>query len=152
MSGSLAGPGPVVSPGSLAARAAVQFPEITPYLRACEQGKLSVPGCAQCGRLQWPPRPRCRYCGHDEFGWTEVPGRGALYSWTVTHRAPGPEFARLTPYTIAIVSLDVPEVLRMVGRMTPTRETPPDLRIGDPMVASFETQPGGDVLVLWSPE
>jgi uncharacterized OB-fold protein len=109
VSGPLAGPGPLVSPGPLAALAAVQFPEITPYLRACAQGRLSVPRCARCGRLQWPPRPRCRPCGHDEFGWTEVPGRGTLYSWTVTHRAPGPEFARLTPYTIVIVSLDVPE-------------------------------------------
>jgi len=89
-------------------------------------------------------------CGHDTFAWTQIAGRGSLYSWTTTHRVSAPEFRPITPYTVVVVSLDLPEELRMVGRLRQTGIVP-DLHIGDAMTCSFETLTNGDVLAVWSP-
>ena len=45
------------------------------------------------------------YCGGIDLGWVEASGRGAIYSFTHSHRSPDPA-AFETPYTIAIVALD----------------------------------------------
>jgi uncharacterized OB-fold protein len=60
----------------------------------------------------------CRYCRFDEMGWSSVESRGRLYSWTTTYRSFEEDLTWHTPYTIAVVTLDVPDLVRLVGRMS----------------------------------
>jgi uncharacterized OB-fold protein len=50
-----------------AATVAVEAPELLAYLAAAAEGQLVLPRCHACERLQFPPRPTCRYCRHESF-------------------------------------------------------------------------------------
>lgn len=129
-------------------RAQLLAPELAPYLDADGPGVLLMPRCRTCGRRQWPPRPSCRTCGGDGFEPDRVNATGSLYSWTTTHIPMAPELAPLTPYTIVIVTLDVPEGLRVVGRLRETNRVP-DLTAGLRMSATREENAGPLPLLLW---
>jgi uncharacterized protein len=96
----------------------VLAPELLPFFRAARTGDFRLPRCLRCNRFQWPPRPVCRYCHFDEMGWSSAESRGSLYSWTTTYRAFEEDLTWHTPYTIAVVTLDVPDLVRLVGRMS----------------------------------
>jgi uncharacterized OB-fold protein len=130
-------------------RAALLAPELAPYLGHGSQAELLMPRCRGCATLVWPPRPSCRRCGCYDFEAIEVAPRGKLYSWVTAYRAPLPAFADLTPYTLIVVTLDVPEGVRVLGRLRETNRTP-ELRLGLPMHAAREQDSGGWALLLWS--
>jgi uncharacterized OB-fold protein len=46
----------------------------------------------------------CTSCQGAHLEWVESCGRGELYSYTIVHRPPRPEFE--TPYVIAIIALE----------------------------------------------
>ncbi len=75
-----------------------------PFWEAAREGVLVRPVCDRCGRSFFTPQIACPFCG--SLRWTYVPstGRGAVYSHTTVHRAPGPEFT--PPYVVAVVDLD----------------------------------------------
>ena len=123
-------------------------PELAPYLDGGDTNTLLMPRCQGCGRLQWPPRPHCATCGAGSFAPTSIRATGALYSWTTTHAALAPEFAHLIPYTVVIVTLDVPERLRFIGRLQETN-TVPELHIGARMSAAWDRDTHRTPLLLW---
>ena len=98
--------------------------EFGPFFRGADSGVLLLPRCRECGKGHWPPRPVCPSCGGDQIEQRGVPARGALYSWTTTYRAPVQGLGWATPYTVAIVTLDLPDLVRMVGRI----DGPPEPR------------------------
>lgn len=75
-----------------------------PHWDGCRAGALRVQRCRACGAHLFIPQPLCTSCFSDAIDWVESAGLGAVYSFTVVHRAPHPAFR--TPYLIAIVSLD----------------------------------------------
>jgi uncharacterized OB-fold protein len=68
--------------------------------------RILLQRCADCARLRFPPMGRCPYCGSAGAGIEDVVGTGAVYSWTVVHRAFDPAFAAEVPYTVVTVDLD----------------------------------------------
>jgi uncharacterized protein len=124
-------------------------PEIEPYLRGAAEGRPVLPRCVICARLQFPPRPSCRYCGATSFDWSRVQLRGEIYSWTVTARAPTPSLAGEMPLTLVVVALDLPDPVRMVGRLADGEGR---LAAGMPVVGRFEAGDGAESPVLvWRP-
>jgi uncharacterized OB-fold protein len=92
-------------------------------------GELRLQCCDACGRWRHPPRLLCGACGSDRWRWRPVSGRGAVYTWTVTHQALVPPFAEDVPYAVVVVELE--EGPRLV---TAVRGVSPDgLRIGLPV-------------------
>ena len=75
-----------------------------PHWDGCRGGVLRVQRCRNCGAHIFIPQPLCTSCQTSELDWVESRGEGAIYSYTVVHRAPHPSFA--TPYIVATVSLD----------------------------------------------
>jgi uncharacterized OB-fold protein len=69
-------------------------------------GELRLQCCDACGRWRHPPRVLCGACSADRWSWQEVCGRGAVYTWTVTHQALVPPFADDLPYAVVVVELD----------------------------------------------
>jgi len=108
-------------------------PATAPYWAAACGHRLSLPRCEACGEFHFYPRPLCPHCGSPRLAWTDVSGKGTIYSLTVVQRAPSPAFADMVPYVVAIVALDEgPHLMsNIIG-------CPADaVRIGMPVRATF---------------
>ncbi|TDR93315.1 Zn-ribbon domain-containing OB-fold protein [Enterovirga rhinocerotis] len=88
--------------------------------------------CAACGRLDPGPRDLCEACHSPDLEPTELPGDGALVSWTTIRRAPT-RFKGQAPYVIAVVDLE--SGLRLTGRIA---GDPDRLRLALPLRATGE--------------
>jgi uncharacterized OB-fold protein len=75
-----------------------------PHWDACREGKLNVQQCTQCKTYVFIPQPCCTHCQSSDLVWVESSGRGKVYSFSVVHRAPRPQFE--TPYAVAIIELE----------------------------------------------
>ncbi len=75
-----------------------------PFWDATREHRLIRPHCPTCGKSFFVPQVACPGCLAEDWEWLESSGRGAVYSYTVCHRAPVPGFE--TPYAIAIVDLE----------------------------------------------
>ncbi len=60
--------------------------------------------CNECGNTIFPPRDVCPYCAEQKQSWTNLSGRGEVYSYTTMYNAPT-AFEEYTPYTVALVKL-----------------------------------------------
>jgi uncharacterized OB-fold protein len=74
-------------------------------------------------------------CGQSDFVWTDVSGRGEVFSYTVLHRAPDPAFRGDVPYVVAVVALEEgPHLLaNLIGC------APDSVSVGMRVQAVFET-------------
>ena len=105
-----------------------------PYWDAAKRRKLALPQCRQCGRIAFPPRPRCPECLSQDLAWTELGGRGVVHSFCVMHD----DFIQgfQPPYLIAHVELDEQPGLRLTSNIL---DCPIDrVRIGMAVEVVFE--------------
>jgi uncharacterized OB-fold protein len=75
-----------------------------PHWDACREGKLKVQQCSRCQNYIFIPQPCCTSCQSTELHWVECSGRGKVYSYSIVHRAPRPQFE--VPYIVAIIALE----------------------------------------------
>jgi len=118
-----------------------------PFWEACNREQLLVQVCGLCGRPQWYPRGRCRYCYSYEMKWKEASGEGNVYSFSIVRRATDPAFAGMVPYVVALVELD--EGIRMITHITDCELE--RLEIGARVVVHFREQ-GGFKLPVFRPK
>ena len=109
-------------------------PELAPYFAAAAQGRLVVQRCSECGLRRFPPRELCSGCLSTSSTWTEVSGRGEVYSFNVMHQIYHPAFAAEVPYAVVVVKLE--EGPKLTSSVV---DCPPgELRIGMPVEVVFE--------------
>ena len=86
------------------------MPEAKPFWEAAAQQKLKIQRCGNCNAWVWTPRPACFECGSETLVWTEVSGRGKVYSFTVIRQIVGrgssQAFQNDIPYVVAWVDLE----------------------------------------------
>jgi hypothetical protein len=128
----------------------VDDPITAPFFAGAARGALTIPRCDNCGRLVWYPAEACPTCAHGAFTWTDVSGRGALFSWAVVERAFLPAFADQVPFVTALIALDEDPAVRIVSYVVDAE--PETLVAGIPVVAvfrplSFATVPDHSVTV-----
>nr|BFE38918.1 hypothetical protein GCM10010200_111690 [Actinomadura rugatobispora] len=75
-----------------------------PFWEGTRRGELLIPRCADCGTRFFVPEPVCPGCLSADWSYEPSSGRGAVYSVTVVHRAPGPGFE--VPFALAVIDLD----------------------------------------------
>lgn len=84
--------------------------EAKPFWDAAAKQQLMIQRCKDCNAWVWTPRPSCNECGSEKIEWTQVSGRGEIYSFTVIRqvvgRAASKAFEPDIPYVIAWVDLD----------------------------------------------
>jgi uncharacterized OB-fold protein len=80
--------------------------ETKPFWAAVQERKLLMPKCDACGTVSFPPTVACGRCEKTAFTWTEMSGRGKVYSFVVYHRVYHPAFADKVPYVVAVIELD----------------------------------------------
>ena len=103
-------------------------------------GKLLAKRCTACHQTHFYPRAICPFCGSDRTEWTEVSGRGTVYSYSVLRRAP-------IPYAIAYVTL-----AEGVSMMTNIVDCDLDtIRIGQAVRVVFKPTEGGPPVPMFTP-
>ncbi len=105
-----------------------------PYWKAAREHKLMLPRCRDCGHIEFPPRHYCRNCKSLNLQWTEMSGRGTVYTFSIMRdtlvRGLDP------PYVVARVELDEQPGLQLVSNIV---GIPVDqVRIGMPVEVTFE--------------
>jgi uncharacterized OB-fold protein len=103
-----------------------------PFWEATREGRLTVQRCRDCGEHIWTPQMACRKCLGENLEWTEVSGRGTVYTFVVVHKAAIPAFK--APYTIAVIELE--EGPRFFSDIIDI--DPAEVRIGMPVEVAFE--------------
>lgn len=104
-----------------------------------KEGKLQILRCDSCGYWIHPYAGRCPKCGSASLAPQPVSGRGKVVGFSINHQPwyPGVQ----VPYTLALVSLDEQDNVRLMTNMP---RTPIDkVRIGLPVEVHFE--PLGDL-------
>jgi uncharacterized OB-fold protein len=125
------------------------LPSITPLTRpfwdAAAQGRYVLPRCKACGRHFFRPEVACTHCFATDWTWVEASGLGALYTFSVLHKAPARGF--VVPLVLAVVELDEGPCVwsNVVGC------APDDVRIGMRLQVRFEQVAAGVWLPRFAP-
>ena len=77
-----------------------------PFWDAASRNRLVAPKCTTCGTFRLPPSPFCFACRAREVEWTDLPGTGTIFSFTVVRHALAPELADAVPYASGVIELD----------------------------------------------
>lgn len=115
-------------------------PFTKPFFEAAKEGKFLVRRCKDCGKFHWYPRPVCPYCMGDTE-WVDSPGRGEVYSVSVTRRA-GPQ-----AFAIAYVRLDE-GVTMLTNIVDCDLDT---VKIGQKVSVCFKKTDGDGVMPMFRP-
>lgn len=118
-----------------------------PFWDAAKQHRLSIQRCGSCNEYVFYPRTICPHCGSGDLAWTDVSGRATLYSFTIARKATARPWAEDVPYVIAIVELE--EGPRMTSNIVGCPVD--DVRIGMPLIASFQDVSDEITLVMFRP-
>lgn len=119
------------------------------FWQAAGEGRLVAQSCDRCARLQHPPEPACRSCGHDSLSFAPLSGRATLYSWTILHDAPAPGFQDRLPLILGVVELAEQPHLLMSTALVDMAAS--DLALGRSLVARFEPLAPDCTLVHFAP-
>ncbi len=127
-----------------------QLPELTPetafFWQAGAEGRLLISRCADCGRYQHPPLPRCCACHSEAVRPEPVSGKGRVATFTVNHQAWAPGLE--APFAFAAVELEEQAELYVLTNIIGCAGE--EVRTGLPVEVVFE--PAGDVhLPLFRP-
>lgn len=116
------------------------------FYEGARRHELMLMRCRSCGAWRLPSRPRCPDCWSMETDWAQASGRGKLYSFGIMHQT-SPGSAGGAPYNYAIVELD--EGPRIVSNIVGVADG--ELRVGMPLVASFDDVADDVTLVRFTP-
>lgn len=105
-----------------------------PFWDALRSHRLVLQRCTGCGAFRFIPGEICPACHSADSSWTEVSGRGQVYTYTIVHRAPTPAYQARAPYVIAQVELEEgPRVSTTLVGVDPA-----DARVGMPVSVVFD--------------
>jgi uncharacterized OB-fold protein len=92
-------------------------PDAAPFFEGARLGVLRIPKCASTGRLFFPPRPTSPFAPRVPPRWSDVSGRGSIWSFVVPHPPLLPPFEALAPYAVVLVALHEDPTVRLVGNV-----------------------------------
>jgi uncharacterized protein len=98
------------------------FPWNAPYFQAGLAGKLVLQKCKACHHLVYYPRVACPYCLSADYEWTELSGKGSVYTFAIVWRPQHEFFNRDLPIVLATVELaEGPLVVTSIVNCPPER-------------------------------
>lgn len=116
-----------------------------PFWEGCKRGVLCIQQCPQTHRLMFPPRPVNSWCPGVAPIWTEVSGRGSIWSVIEPHPPLMLDFTELAPYNAIVVALEEDPAIRLVGNLVPAAGEPinaipyEDIEIGAAVTVVFDS-------------
>ena len=94
--------------------------------------RLEGSKCRKCGRVFYPPKPACPYCGSLEVEKVELPKRGKVISYTIEYTVPE-GYRHLAPLIIALIELE--NGVKVLAPLTDVK--PDEVYIGMPVEATL---------------
>lgn len=110
-----------------------------PFWDATAQHRLVGYRCDDCGTYVLPPAPRCFNCQSASFTWTDLPGTGTIYSFTVVRHPLAASLQPVVPYVSAVVELDGTQGAGARMLVNVVDCDPEAVRIGDRVRVVFDT-------------
>jgi uncharacterized OB-fold protein len=132
---------------ALDARHPVIDGDSAPFWEAARERKLRLQQCGSCQAVVYYPRAVCHHCHGTDLRWRDMSGLGRIYSFTVSRRAPSPEFEARVPYVVALVELD--EGARMLTNVH--TDDVDSVRCDQRVRVTFEDVGEGVVLPMFEP-
>lgn len=83
----------------------VDEPLAASFWAACQQHRLELQRCGDCGQIQWPPRRLCQHCLSTVKASVQLSGLGTVWSYATYERALTEAFQGRTPYVVIVVEL-----------------------------------------------
>ena len=120
----------------------------TEFWEATRRHELVGQRCNDCQTYLWGPEWICHNCRSFNLGWTQVSGRGRIYSWERVWHPVHPALRNACPYMVVLVELPEAGNVRMVGNLLgdPLQE----VVIGSEVECVFEDHDDEQVtLVQW---
>jgi uncharacterized OB-fold protein len=114
------------------------------FWRGCREGVLRLQQCPVSKRLIFPPRPVNPWSPRDKAVWTQVSGRGTIWSVIEPHAPLMLDFTLLAPYNAIVVALEEDPTVRLIGNLVPESGAAinaidyVDIAIGTPVQVVFE--------------
>jgi uncharacterized protein len=108
-----------------------------PFWDALRERRFTVPKCDDCGDYNWSPYPACRTCLSVNQTWTDVSGRGTVYSHSSVYKG-----LRTfdVPHVFALIELEErPRTLTVLSNIVGC--DPDDVHIGMPVQVVFDDIP-----------
>lgn len=107
-----------------------------PFWAAAKEGRLVMQKCANCGTVNFHPKPWCIECGSRDLEWTDIKPKGTVYSYTISHTVAMnfPGWKDDLPVLLGLIDLD--DGARMYAQVTHC--SPEDIHIGMRVSAYFE--------------
>ena len=105
-----------------------------PFWEKLKEGKFMLMECSECHHVFFPARIICPECWSSALVWREASGNGVIYSFTTVEAGATAAFELLTPYTIALITLE--EGCRVFGMLRHGAERTP--AIGAQVRCDFE--------------
>lgn len=104
------------------------------FWEGAKRGRLRMQQCQGCGHIRYPISHVCPKCLSYEFQWTDLSGRGEVFSYVVFHQLYNKAFERDIPYNVALVQLE--EGPRMYSNIVGVDNDA--VKIGDKVEAVFD--------------
>jgi len=115
-----------------------------PFWEAAREGRLMVQRCGACGYYNHPPRSFCDVCLSRQLAFSQLSGRGTVYSFTVMHQRDVAGFEEDAPFVNIVVELEEQPRLLMVANLPGSnRET---VRVGALVEVYFDNRGDGVVI------
>jgi len=109
-----------------------------PFWDAALQGRLVAPRCRSCGTYVLPPQPYCFTCQGTDFEWTDLPGTGTIYTFTVVRHPLSKALAAVVPYVSGVIELDGTQGAGARMLLNITGFDPETVQIGDRVEIWFD--------------
>lgn len=109
-----------------------------PFWDAALDGRLVAPRCTACGTFVLPPQPYCFTCQGTHFAWTELPGTGIVYTFTVVRHPLSKALGEVVPYVSGVIELDGTQGAGARMLLNITGCDPDSVHIGDRVEIWFE--------------
>ena len=104
------------------------------FWQAAAEGRLVVQTCNACAVPQYPPELNCHACYGFDMGWTQISGRGTVWTWVEVVHPAHPALREFGPYFVALVELDEMPQIKLMGAVVEAES----LQIGDRVRVVFE--------------
>lgn len=105
-----------------------------PFWAAAREGKLRMQQCGACSHIRYPISHVCPNCLSEAFDWTDMSGRGTVYSSIVFHQVYHQAFASEVPYNVSLIQLE--EGPRMFSNVVGI--APSQVKVGDEVEVFFD--------------
>src|SRR5947209_6887170 len=86
-----------------------------PFWEAAKAGRLVIQRCSDCGYYNHPPRQECDRCVSHSLEFSEVSGKGTVWTYTANYQPTMPGFE--IPHFVALIELDEQSMLLLPSDM-----------------------------------